>query len=138
MDKRPRRVLIVDDDAMMREALRIILISENHYNDSRKVEIYKIVGEASDGETAITMFTELRPDLVLLDINMPKMDGIQALEQIRQINSRAKVMMVSVESKMNRVREAILLGASGFVVKPLNAGIVLDRIESCFKEKVMK
>jgi len=132
MNKRPRRVLIVDDDAMMREALRIILISENHISDNRKVEIYKIVGEASDGETAIDLFMRLSPDLVLMDINMPKMDGLHALEKIRQFDPAARVMMVSVEAKMNKVREAILLGASGFVVKPLNAGNVLDRIEICF------
>jgi two-component system chemotaxis response regulator CheY len=138
MKKFPRRVLIVDDDAMMREALRMILISENHIRDNRKVEVYKIVGEASDGATAIDLFMQHSPDLVLMDINMPKMDGLQALEKIRQFDPSAKVMMVSVESKMHKVREAIMLGASGFVVKPLNAGNVLDRIEICFKEGTLK
>lgn len=123
MNKLRKRVLIVDDDLMMREALRLILHSEN----------YKIVGEAGDGEAAINLFTTLRPDLVLLDINMPKMDGLQALEKMRDIYAPAKIMMVSTESKMSKVQEAIQHGASGFIVKPLSSGNVLDRVEKCFK-----
>ena len=71
-----------------------------------------------------------------MDINMPKMNGLLALEFIREQNPATKVIMVSVESKHIKVAEAIKRGASGFVVKPLNPASILDRIESCFKGKV--
>lgn len=121
--QKPRTVLVVDDDSMMREVLKLILHSEN----------YQVVGEAANGENAIVQYMKLKPDLVLLDINMPKMDGLQALEEIRKMNLTTRIMMVSADATMDRVAEAIQKGASGFVVKPFNAASVLDRIDKCFK-----
>lgn len=72
---------------------------------------------------------------MLLDINMPEMDGLQALEDIRKISPLTKVIMVSAEATMDRVNEAIKKGAVGFVVKPLNAISVLGKIESCFRKR---
>ncbi|MDP4029121.1 MAG: response regulator [Gallionella sp.] len=118
-------VVVADDDHMMREMLKLILHSDD----------YQVVGEASNGEDAITLCEKHKPGLVLLDINMPKMDGLQALEQIRKISTATIVLMVSAEATMDRVREAILLGASGFVVKPLNQASVLDRITMALKKK---
>lgn len=122
---KPRTVVIIDDDAMMRQMLRLILNSEN----------YLVVGEAADGEEGILQCRKLNPDLVLLDIYMPKMNGLKALEIIRKTSPTAKVIMVTVEAKVGKVSEAIKHGASGYVVKPLNAARVLDSIESAFKEK---
>lgn len=116
-------VLVVDDDSMMREMLKLVLQSED----------YPVVGEASNGKNAIALCARLKPELVLLDINMPVMDGLQALEEIRKASPATIVMMVSAEATMDRVSEAIKKGAAGFVVKPLNAASVLDRIENCFK-----
>ena len=118
-------VMVVDDDSIMRQMLKLILQSEN----------YQVVGEAADGVNAVILCARLKPDLVLLDINMPIMDGLQTLDEIHKMNPAVKVMMVSAEATMDRVSEAIKNGASGFVVKPLNAANVLNRIESCFKER---
>lgn len=118
-------VLVVDDDHMMREMLKLILHSDG----------YEVLGEAANGKTAVALCENLKPGLVLLDINMPKMDGLQALEEIRKISPAARVMMVSAEATMDRVKEAISKGASGFIVKPLNAASVLDKIESCFSKR---
>lgn len=120
---KPRRVVLIDDDSMMRRMLSLILSSEN----------YQVVGEASNGDEGLDVCEQLKPDLVLLDINMPKMNGILALELIMAQNPATKVIMVTVESKKEVVAEAIRRGAAGFVVKPLNPAGVLDRIESCFK-----
>lgn len=122
--KKTRTVLVVDDDSMMREVLKLILYSED----------YLVLGEASNGESAIAQCAKLKPDLVLLDINMPKMDGLQALEEIRKTNQVCRIMMVSADATMDRVAEAIEKGASGFVVKPFNAASVLERINKCFKK----
>ena len=118
-------ILIVDDDHMMRELLKAILRGEG----------YRIVGEASNGLDAVELCVNQRPDLVLLDINMPKMDGLTALEEIRKANPSAMVLMVSGEATMNKVNEAMQKGASGFVVKPLVPANVLERVRMCCKRK---
>lgn len=118
-------VLLVDDDSMMREALKLILRSEG----------YPIAGEASNGEDAIALCAKSNPAIVLLDINMPKMDGLQVLAAIRKAQPEVKVVMVSAEATMDRVKEAIEKGAMGFVVKPFNPAQVLDRMAGCVKQK---
>jgi two-component system chemotaxis response regulator CheY len=118
-------VLVVDDDNLMREMLKGILRSEE----------YQVVGEAANGEDAIALCARLNPKLVLLDIHMPKMDGLQALDAIRQAQPDVKVIMVSGDAKMDKVAEAIKKGAVGFVVKPFNAARVLDKVGECIKGK---
>ena len=118
-------VLVVDDDSMLRQMLKLILHSEN----------YRVVGEADNGKSAIMLCEKLKPELVLLDINMPEMDGLQALEEIHKINPAAIVLMVSAEATMDRVSEAIKKGAAGFLVKPLNQANVLNKINMCIKKK---
>lgn len=118
-------VLLVDDDGMLREMLGLILLGEH----------YRVIGDAANGREAVAQFIKLQPDLVLLDIHMPEMDGLHALEAIRRIKPDAMVMMMSAEATMDKVAEAIKLGAAGFVVKPFNAASVLDRVESCLKSR---
>ncbi|MDP1678602.1 MAG: response regulator [Candidatus Nitrotoga sp.] len=118
-------VMVVDDDSMMREMLKFILRSED----------YPVIGEASNGQDAIALCARKKPGLVLLDINMPKMDGMQVLEEIRKISPATIVLMVSAEATMDKVHEAIEKGADGFVVKPLNPASVLNKIAMCLKRK---
>ncbi len=118
-------VMVVDDDRVTMELLKFILRSEE----------YRVVGQASNGADAVIQCVELKPDIVLLDINMPKMDGLQALEEIRKANPSVMVLMVSGESTMDKVNEALQKGASGFVVKPIKPSSVLDKIRLCMKEK---
>ena len=118
-------VIVVDDDHMMREMLKFILRSED----------YPVIGETSNGQDAIALCARKKPGVVLLDINMPKMDGLQALEEIRKVSPTTIVLMVSAEATMDKVREAIAKGADGFVVKPLNSASVLDKLAMCIKRK---
>ena len=124
VSKKPS-VLVADDDRSMRELLKAILNSEN----------YPIVGEVSNGLDVVLKCVELKPDVVLLDINMPKMDGIKALEEIRKARPSTMVLMVSGDLTVDRVKEALANGAAGFVVKPLKPASVLDKISSCWKQK---
>jgi len=117
--------MVVDDDRMMQELLRFILRNES----------YPLVGNATNGADAVIQCGELKPDVVLLDINMPKMDGIQALEEIRKASPETLVLMVSGDSTMEKVKEALDKGAAGFVVKPIKPSSVLDKITSCIKNK---
>ncbi|MBW8078453.1 MAG: response regulator [Gallionella sp.] len=118
-------VVVVDDDSMMREMLKLILLSED----------YPVVGEAANGQAAIALCAREKPGLVLLDINMPKLDGMQALEEIHKASPATVVLMVSAEATLDKVREAMEKGAAGFVVKPLNPASVLDRIAKCLNGK---
>ena len=79
---------------------------------------YEVVGEAVDGSEAILKYNELKPDLVTMDITMPRMDGVAALKAIKQLNPRAKVVMISALGHERNVKEAMIAGACGFIVKP--------------------
>lgn len=112
-------VLIVDDAAFMRMMIKDIL-SKNGF---------EIAGEAANGAEAIEKFKEVSPDLVTMDITMPEMDGIQALKEIRQIDSGAKVIMCSAMGQQSMVIDAIQSGAKDFIVKPFQADRVLEAIK---------
>ena len=113
------RVLIVDDAMFMRMMLKDIL-SKNGY---------EVVGEAANGREAIEKYIELRPDLVLLDITMPEMDGITALKEIKHIDPQAVVVVCSAMGQQNMVIEAIQNGAIDFIVKPFQQNRVLESLQ---------
>ncbi len=97
-------VLVVDDTAFMRLTLRRTLERFGH----------EVVGEAADGEEAVQLYQELRPDLVTMDITMPKMDGITAIREIRKIDPRAKIIVCSAMGQKPMVIEALEAGAQDF------------------------
>jgi len=104
----PIRVLIVDDNEPFRQFLRSTL--------QNKLELQTIV-EASDGEEAIELAQALQPDLILLDIGLPKLNGIEAARRIRELAPRSKIIFSSQESSLEVVQGAFSAGASGYVVK---------------------
>jgi two-component system chemotaxis response regulator CheY len=112
-------ILIVDDAAFMRMMIKDIL-SKNGF---------EIAGEAANGAEAVEKFKELSPDLVTMNITMPEMDGIQALKEIKQIDSGAKVIMCSAMGQRSMVIDAIQSGAKDFIVKPFQADRVLEAIK---------
>ncbi|WP_332629336.1 response regulator [Halalkalibacter flavus] len=112
-------ILIVDDAAIMRMMIKDIL-SKNGF---------EIAGEAANGAEAVEKFKELSPDLVTMNITMPEMDGIQALKEIKQIDSGAKVIMCSAMGQRSMVIDAIQSGAKDFIVKPFQADRVLEAIK---------
>jgi len=105
-----KNVMIVDDATFMRMTIKRIL--EN--ND------FNVVAEAENGFKAIELFLQLKPDIISLDITMPEMDGIETLRKIKEIDSKAKVVMVTAMGQDKLVREAVKLGATSFLVKPFN------------------
>ncbi|MBD3879055.1 MAG: response regulator [Selenomonadaceae bacterium] len=112
------RVLVVDDAAFMRMMVKDIL-SKNGY---------EVVGEAENGLKAVEKFTELRPDLVTMDITMPEMDGISAVKAIKKIDPKAKIVMCSAMGQQAMVIEAIQAGARDFIVKPFQQDRVLEAV----------
>jgi len=103
-----KTVLIVDDSALMRRMMRSILISNG----------FQVVGEAVNGRDGVAKYQELRPDIVTMDVTMDEMNGLEALGVIMGIDPNAKVVMVSSMGQEVIVREAIMLGAQNFIIKP--------------------
>ena len=118
-------VVVVDDYSMLRDMLKLMLRGES----------YSVIGEAANGQDAISQCELLKPDLVLLDINMPKMSGLEALDEILKLTPAPIVLIMSADATMDNVSGAIKKGAAGFVVKPLNAASVLDRIAVTLKSR---
>ena len=90
---------------------------------------YNVVGEAENGAKGIEKYNELHPDLVLMDITMPEMDGIAALKGIKQIDPNAHVIMCSAMGQQAMVIESIQAGAKDFIVKPFQADRVLEAVK---------
>ena len=113
-----KNILICDDAAFMRMMIKDIL-TKNGYN---------VVGEAENGAKAVEKYQELKPDLVLMDITMPEMDGIQALKAIKAADPSATVIMCSAMGQQALVIESIQSGAKDFIVKPFQQDRVLEAV----------
>jgi two-component system, chemotaxis family, chemotaxis protein CheY len=120
------KVLVVDDSMFVTKQIGQILTSEG----------FDLVGTASNGEEGVEKYKELYPnvDLVTMDITMPKMDGVTALEKIIEFDKDAKVVMVSALGKQDLVKKSLLLGAKNYIVKPLDRKKVLERIMQALKK----
>lgn len=119
-DGTPYRVLIVDDSMFVAKQLGQILTSAG----------FDIVGTAANGEEGVEKFKELHPnvDIVTMDITMPKMDGVTALQKIIEFDSNARVIMISALGKNDLVKNSLMMGAKNYIVKPLDRKKVLERI----------
>lgn len=104
-----KRVLVVDDNEMVRRVL-LEFLSRRGYE----------VGEAAGGVEAINAFHDFQPDLMLLDIKMPDMDGLEVLQKIDARSSRVRVIMLTAVNDDETGREALALGATDFLIKPIN------------------
>lgn len=114
-----KNILICDDAAFMRMMIKDVL-TKNGYN---------VVGEAENGLKAVEKYKEVNPDLVLMDITMPEMDGIQALKEIKALDSGAFVIMCSAMGQQAMVIESIQAGAKDFIVKPFQAERVIEAVK---------
>ena len=118
IDPAPRRVVIAEDEALIRMDLKELLQEAG----------YVVVGEAGDGETAVRLAEELRPDLVVLDVKMPVLDGISAAERITEARL-APVLVLTAFSQRDLVERARDAGAMAYVVKPFQASDLVPAIE---------
>jgi two-component system chemotaxis response regulator CheY len=116
--------MIVDDVAFVRRTLSE-LFTEAHY---------QVIGEASSGLEAVQMYQSLRPDLVTMDIVMPKLSGLEATSRILKINPKARILIVSAMDQMSLVMEAIHVGAKDYVLKPFSSRDVLKVVERVLEE----
>ena len=112
------KILIADDSASMRRQLEKLLSARGH-------EV--IVGE--DGVDAVVLFKQERPELVILDVSMPILNGIEALQKIRLMDQDAKVVMVTAEKDSSTVLGAVKLGAGDFIAKPYTEGRLMESVD---------
>lgn len=113
------KILVVDDANFLRMTLSTILKKKQH----------EIVGEAEDGEEAVRLYQELKPDIVTMDITMPVMNGIEAIKEIMQIDKDALIIVCSAMGQQKVVVEAIELGAKDFIIKPFDENRIFDTID---------
>jgi two-component system chemotaxis response regulator CheY len=121
----PYRVIVVDDSMFIAKQLGQIFTSEG----------FEVAATAGDGAQGLQRYKELHPDidLVTMDITMPVMDGVSALEKILEFDKNAKIIMVSALGKEDVVKKCLLIGAKSYIVKPLDRKKVLERVASVLK-----
>lgn len=116
-----QRILIADDHEVMRRGVRGLLESHNEW---------AVCGEAVEGNEAVQMSKELKPDLVILDINMPGLTGLDVAQQIRQENPKAKILFFSVHESLQTVREVVSVGGQGYVAKSRAGHDLIDAVRN--------
>lgn len=124
MEKRKARVLIADDEPHIRSLISLIISSLGA----------EVVAEAEDGEQALSLYKQVSPDMVLLDINMPKVDGVVVLKQIMSINDRTLVVMLSSLNTLEVVKECINNGAWNYILKDTTAEELHKEISATWDE----
>lgn len=118
-----KRLLVTDDALIIREMIKDVASSDG----------WEIAGEAANGQQAIDLYTELRPDAVTLDLVMPEFDGLHALRGIMSFDPDAKILLVTALDQTEILKEAITIGVADFIVKPFEDAKLIDalkRIES--------
>ena len=113
-----KKILVVDDAAFMRLSLKTMLEKNG----------FEVVGEAENGRKAIEMYKMLKPEIVTMDITMPDMDGVEALAEIMKFDSKANVIMLSAMGQEAKIREAVIIGAKSFIVKPFKEEYLLKTL----------
>ena len=118
------KILIVDDSTVMRKNLYSIFTKSGH----------EVVGEAVDGKQALLLYSELKPDLVTMDITMPKMNGVDAVTHIINKNKDAKIIMISALNQKQMVFEALKSGAKHYIIKPIESSKLLGIVNEVLKD----
>lgn len=116
----PIDVLIVDDHAVVRQGLRLLLEAQPNI---------RVVGEAADGETAVQRVRDLRPDVVLMDLIMPGMNGIEAIRRLKELPVESEVLVLSSSLEDHLVKQALQAGARGYVLKVSRSADLVQAIE---------
>ncbi|WP_420841509.1 response regulator [Desulfosporosinus fructosivorans] len=112
------QILVVDDSIFMRKVVRSVLERGGH----------QVIGEASNGQDAISQYRDLKPELVIMDITMPVLGGMESLKEILRYAPDAKVLMCSAMGQESMIEECIRYGAKGFIIKPFKADLLLKEI----------
>jgi len=122
--EKKKGVLVVDDAQFVRNRIKKVI---------EKIDFDKVVGEASNGDDAINLYKELKPDLVTMDLVMPNTDGIKAIEEIMKIDKKAKIIVISAMGQELSIIEATAKGAKDYIKKPFKEEDIYRTIERFLK-----
>lgn len=120
----PIKILIADDHRMVREGIKQLLELDGEI---------KVVGEAGDGIECIEMIDRINPDVVLLDINMPNMNGLQVLQKLREENKKANVLILTIHNEVEYLLKAIDIGVNGYVLKDSDSTLLKKAIFTVYQ-----
>lgn len=118
-------IMLVDDSILIRTILKGLLTQEG----------WEVVGEAENGREALETYSALKPDLVILDITMPEMDGLTALTEILKVDPAAKVVMCSAVGDKGTIFQAIRSGAKDFIIKPFDNERIIPTLQNVMKDR---
>ncbi len=125
MSDSKKKILIVDDSKFTRVSLNKII---------REIEFAEIVGEALNGKEAVSLYRKLKPDLITMDLVMPNMGGIEAIEEIFKIDKSVKIIVITAIGQESMILEATQKGATEFLQKPFKKDEVINAVKRCFKK----
>jgi two-component system response regulator NreC len=123
----PTRILLADDHAVLRSGLRLLLTSQNEY---------EVVGEASSGSETLSLAERLQPDLILLDLSMPSLGGLDALPALRKLVPSARILILTMHDDPQYLRQALKRGASGYVLKKAADAELLSAMRAVLRGEV--
>lgn len=124
MSNKPITIVIADDHAIVRQGLKKILKEEKGF---------EVIGEARDGRDAVNKVQELSPDIVIMDIAMPELNGIEATRQIKQAGTGTKIIILSMHDHSRYIRELLGLGVSGYLLKNAASRDIVKAVDSAVK-----
>ena len=122
------RILLVDDHPMMRRGIRQLLELEDDF---------LIVGEANNGEEALSLIDSLQPQLILLDNNMPQMNGVETLKRLRQVGYVGKILLFTVSDAEKDVRDALRFGADGYLLKDMEPEKLIQQVREALQGELV-
>jgi len=128
MNQSNASILLVDDHPLLRKGLRQLIELEDDLN---------VIGEASDGQSAVNLAQELEPDIILLDLNMQGMDGLDTLKAIRGTNTHSRIIMLTVSDNDEDIVCAITYGADGYLLKDMDPEEILEKIRDASQGKMV-
>ncbi|NMA82654.1 MAG: response regulator transcription factor [Epulopiscium sp.] len=118
------QVVLIDDHSMVREGLKQLIELEGDI---------QVVGEANDGEEGIKKVLAMKPDIVLMDINMPKMNGIEAAIQLKEANSSTKIIILTLHNELEYLKKTLNIGVHGYVLKDAGSDILIEAIRAVYE-----
>ena len=118
---------VVDDSVLMRNNIKSFVEGLGH----------TVIGEAENGAIAVAMCSELKPDVITMDITMPDMDGITAISKIREFNNDVNIIVATSHGQEEIIMKALQAGAKGYILKPINENNLNEAIENIYKDDVL-
>ncbi|WP_430839569.1 response regulator [Clostridium nigeriense] len=123
-----RKILVVDDHLIVREGLKLIFETE---------ENYEVIGEAENGDEALLLIDKLKPDIVLMDLSMPKRSGLEAIKTLKQQNNPVPIIILTTFNDNNLIREGLFLGAKGYLLKDSTREELIRTIEAAIRGEML-